>query len=35
LSTLDELAQRSGKPKLARAARLVAPFLAAEEGDSL
>jgi predicted transcriptional regulator of viral defense system len=33
-STLDELAQRSGKLKLSRAARHVAPFLA-EEGDSL
>lgn len=35
LSTLDELAQRSGKPKLVRAARLVGPLLVAEEGDSL
>jgi predicted transcriptional regulator of viral defense system len=35
LSTLDRLAQRSGKPKLVRAARLVRPLLAAEKGDSL
>ena len=35
LSTLDQLAQRSGKPKLVRAARLVRPLLAAEKGDSL
>jgi predicted transcriptional regulator of viral defense system len=33
VSTLDELAQRSGKPKLSRAARLVATFLATEEGE--
>jgi predicted transcriptional regulator of viral defense system len=35
LSTLDALARRSGKPKLVRAARLVRPLLAAEQGDSL
>lgn len=35
LAALDGLAQRSGKPKLVRAARLVRPLLAAEEGDSL
>lgn len=32
---LKELAQRSGKPKLIRAARLVGPLLGAEEGDAL
>jgi len=32
---LNELAQRSGKPKLIRAAQLVGPLLAAEEGDDL
>lgn len=32
---LEELAQRSGKPKLVRAARLVGPLLAAEEGVAL
>lgn len=35
LPTLAELARRSGKPKLVRAARLVGPLLAGEEGDSL
>ncbi|HJX63252.1 MAG TPA: hypothetical protein VJ860_04790 [Polyangia bacterium] len=35
LSILDALARRSRKPKLVRAARLVRPLLAAEEGDSL
>jgi predicted transcriptional regulator of viral defense system len=35
LSTLDQLAQRSGKPKLVRAARLVRPLLAAEKGVAL
>jgi predicted transcriptional regulator of viral defense system len=35
VSTLDALARRSGKPKLLRAARLVRPLLAAEQGDSL
>jgi predicted transcriptional regulator of viral defense system len=34
-STLAELAQRSGKPKLIRAARLIGPLLSAEEGESL
>lgn len=35
VSDLRELAQRSGKPKLVRAARLAGPVLAAEEGDVL
>ena len=35
LATLDGLAQRSRKPKLTRAARLVRLVLAAEKGDSL
>jgi len=35
MSRLEELAQRSGKPKLIRSARLVGSLLAAEEGDSL
>jgi predicted transcriptional regulator of viral defense system len=35
MSALIELAQRSGKPKLVRTARLVGPLLAAEEGDAL
>lgn len=35
LSVLGDLAQRSGKPKLTRAARLVGPLLAAELGESL
>jgi predicted transcriptional regulator of viral defense system len=35
LLTLGELAQRSGKAKLLRAARLVERILATEEGDSL
>jgi predicted transcriptional regulator of viral defense system len=35
LSALDQLAQRSGKPKLVRAARLVRPLLVAEEGVTL
>ncbi|MEW6187252.1 MAG: hypothetical protein AB1585_16075 [Thermodesulfobacteriota bacterium] len=35
LSILKELAQRSGKSKLVRAARRVGPLLAAEEGDVL
>jgi predicted transcriptional regulator of viral defense system len=34
-SVLHELAQRSGKPKLIRAAQLVGPLLAAEKGDVL
>jgi len=35
LSVLADLAQRSGKPKVIRAARLVGPLLAAERGESL
>jgi predicted transcriptional regulator of viral defense system len=35
MPTLTELAQRSGKPKLVRAAQLVGPLLAAKEGDAL
>jgi predicted transcriptional regulator of viral defense system len=35
LATLDGLAQRSRKPKLTRAARLVRLVLAADKGDSL
>ena len=35
VSVLHELAQRSGKPKLIRAARLLGPLLAAEKGDAL
>jgi hypothetical protein len=35
LSALDELAERSGKPKLVRAARLARPLFAAEEGDAV
>jgi predicted transcriptional regulator of viral defense system len=35
LSTLDDLAQRSGKPKLIRAARRIGPLLSAEKGESL
>ena len=35
MALLEELARRSGKPKLARAVRLVGALLAAEEGDSL
>jgi predicted transcriptional regulator of viral defense system len=35
LAVLGDLAQRSGKPKLIRAARLVGPLLAAERGESL
>ena len=35
LATLQELAQRSGKPKLIRAAMLVGPVLAAEKGETL
>lgn len=35
VSALDELARRSGKPKLVRTARLLGPLLSAEEGDSL
>jgi len=35
LSTLTELAERSGKPKLIRAARLAGPLLSAEEGETL
>lgn len=35
LPVLEELAQRSGKPKLVRAARLVGPFLATTEGEAL
>jgi len=35
VSALDELAWRSGKPKLVRTARLLGPLLSAEEGDSL
>ena len=35
LSLLEELARRSGKPKLIRAAQLVGPVLASDEGDAL
>ncbi|MEI8189651.1 MAG: hypothetical protein WCI75_08035 [candidate division NC10 bacterium] len=35
VSVIMDLAQRSGKPKLIRAARLVGPLLAAEGGESL
>jgi predicted transcriptional regulator of viral defense system len=35
VSVIRDLAQRSGKPKLIRAARLVGPLLAAEEGEPL
>lgn len=35
LTVLNELAQRSGKPKLIRAVRIVGPVLAAEEGEPL
>jgi predicted transcriptional regulator of viral defense system len=35
VSVVRDLAQRSGKPKLIRAARLVGPLLAAEVGESL
>lgn len=35
MCVLNELAQRSGKPKLIRVAKLVAPLLAAETGDVL
>jgi predicted transcriptional regulator of viral defense system len=35
LSALDRLARRSGKPKLVRAAGLIRPLLAAEEGVAL
>ena len=35
LPLLEELARRSGKPKLIRVAQLVGPILAAEEGDAL
>jgi len=35
LSTLDELARRSGKAKLLRAARLVKHLLEAEGGEAL
>ena len=35
LSLLEELARRSGKPKLIRVAQLVGPLLASEEGDAL
>ncbi len=35
VSVIRDLAQRSGKPKLIRAARLVGPLLAAEGGESL
>ena len=34
VSVIRDLAQRSGKPKLIRAARLVGPLLAAEGGES-
>jgi predicted transcriptional regulator of viral defense system len=35
LSVLDDLARRSGKPKLVRAAKLIGPLLATQEGESL
>lgn len=35
MATLGELAKRSGKPKLIRAARFVGPLLAAGEGETL
>jgi hypothetical protein len=35
VAALGELAERSGKPKLMRAARFVGPLLAAERGASL
>jgi hypothetical protein len=35
VAALGELAHRSGKPKLIRAARLVGPLLAAERGEPL
>ncbi len=35
LSLLQELARRSGKPKLIRMARLVGPVIATEKGDAL
>jgi predicted transcriptional regulator of viral defense system len=35
MSVLEELARRSGKPKLIRAAQRVGPLLAAESGDVL
>jgi hypothetical protein len=35
MSVLTELARRSGKPKLLRAAQLVGPLLAADRGDAL
>lgn len=35
MSVLNELAQRSGKPKLIRAARRVGPLLAVDKGDVL
>jgi predicted transcriptional regulator of viral defense system len=35
VSVLMDLAQRSGKPKLIRAARLIGPLLATEKGEAL
>lgn len=35
MTVLHELARRSGKPKLIRAARLAGPLLAAEKGEEL
>ena len=35
MTVLNELAQRSGKPKLIRAVRIVGPMLAAEKGEAL
>jgi hypothetical protein len=35
MSVLNELAHRSGKPKLIRAARRVGPLLAMDKGDVL
>jgi predicted transcriptional regulator of viral defense system len=35
MAVLEEMARRSGKPKLIRAARLVGPLLAADGGESL
>jgi hypothetical protein len=35
MTVLNELAQRSGEPKLIRAVRIVGPVLAAEKGEPL
>ncbi|MCX6879347.1 MAG: hypothetical protein NTW21_36915 [Verrucomicrobia bacterium] len=35
MTVLNDLAQRSGKPKLVRAVRMVGPMLAAEKGEAL